>query len=143
MWCHWLKEVLYWPYWRTPWWYKRNFSRLKLQNQQTLVLARYLQKLAGSRCFYFLCTKRTQWQKSLWSMQRLHCAQHVTWKAKLARIWVVSFFYSINFFFLWNDKESIKEKKTRVIEQKQKKNQSTSPGQNKPGDYFYYFEKEL
>ena len=71
---------------------------IKLHNKTTLVLARYLQKRAGSRCFYFLCTKRTQWRKSLWSMQRLHCAQHVTWKAKLARIWVVSFF-SFNIFF--------------------------------------------
>ena len=71
---------------------------IKLHNKTTLVLARYLQKRAGSRCFYFLCTKRTQWRKSLWSMQRLHCAQHVTWKAKLARIWVVSFFLSTFFF---------------------------------------------
>ena len=120
---------------------KLNDLSLKLQKKTTLVLARYLQKLAGSRCFYFLCTKRTQWRKSLWSMQRLHCAQHVTWKAKLARIWVVSFFLSFNFFSVKWQRVNQREEDPRWIEQTQKNKESKCFARSKQTEWFNHLKK--
>ena len=64
--------------------------------------------------FIFCALSGTQWQKSLWSMQRLHSAQHVTWKAKLASIWVVSFFFFQLFFREMTKSQSKRRRRSDV-----------------------------